>query len=217
MRIVAFGLVSAAILAFTFMKIAPLVKGNEADFDYYVLSLSWSPNWCKLEGDEKGSEQCAPNNDYGWILHGLWPQYEKGWPSECSTFNRKPPQKLTESMAEIMGSTGLPAYQWKKHGTCSGLSPKDYFAASRQAFDSIAKPPSLREIKETISLPAKAVEDVFLASNPQLTADQITITCKRNHIQEARICLDKGLEPRRCGEDVIRDCRHEDAGFAPIR
>lgn len=44
------------------------------DFDYYVLSLSWSPTWCALEGDERGSPQCDADRDLGWVLHGLWPQ-----------------------------------------------------------------------------------------------------------------------------------------------
>ncbi len=36
-------------------------------------------------------------------------------------------------------------------------------------------------------------------------------------IQEARICLTKDLEPRRCGADVIRDCRMQDAVMEAVR
>lgn len=217
MRITVFGLILVAIFAFTFSPQDSPVKESDATFDYHVLALSWSPNWCKLEGDAKGSDQCDPRHDYGWTLHGLWPQFEKGWPSNCQMIFQKPSNDLTESMVDIMGSSGLAEHEWKKHGTCSGLDPEAYFHASRAAFDAIVKPPVFRKVTETIDLPARVVEEAFLKSNPQLSADQITITCKRNHIQEARICLDKSLEPRRCGVDVIRDCRHEDAGFAPVR
>lgn len=217
MRIVAFGLALAAITVFLFWPQTSPEGDNTANFDYHVLALSWSPNWCKLEGDSKGSAQCDPRHDYGWTLHGLWPQFETSWPSDCPTSFRGPSKKLTESMVDIMGSAGLARHEWNKHGTCSGLSPEAYYASSRKAFESVVKPPVLRKIKKTVSLPARVVEDAFLESNPNLSADQITITCKRNHIQEARICLDKAFQPRRCGDDAIRDCRQEDAGFAPIR
>jgi len=53
---------------------APLRAQDVAgEFDYYVMSLSWSPNWCALEGDARGSPQCDDSADFGWVLHGLWP------------------------------------------------------------------------------------------------------------------------------------------------
>ena len=66
-----------------------LAEGEKAgEFDYYVLSLSWSPNWCQLEGNARQSEQCE--EDHGWILHGLWPQFHRGYPSYCRTIERAP-------------------------------------------------------------------------------------------------------------------------------
>ncbi|AML51300.1 ribonuclease T2 family protein [Falsihalocynthiibacter arcticus] len=186
------------------------------NFDYYVLALSWSPNWCALEGDRKNSEQCDADQDFGWVLHGLWPQNERGWPSNCTTSERNPSRSLTSNMVDIMGTTGVAWYQWKKHGKCAGLSGTDYFAAARRAFESVTKPPVLRKITDTLVVPPKVIEEAFLQSNPQLSHDQITITCKSNYIQEARICLTKSLEPRRCGPDVIRDCNAAKPLFAPI-
>jgi ribonuclease T2 len=77
------------------------------DFDYYVLSLSWSPNWCALEGDAEDSPQCDAARDLGWVLHGLWPQYDDGWPSFCRTAERDPTRRETAAMADIMGTSGL--------------------------------------------------------------------------------------------------------------
>ncbi|GAA6163574.1 ribonuclease T2 [Pelagimonas sp. KU-00592-HH] len=187
------------------------------EFDYYVLALSWSPNWCAIEGDAKGSPQCDPREDFGWVLHGLWPQYHRGWPAHCTTIERNPPRWLTEEMADIMGTSGLAWYQWKKHGRCSGLSAEDYYALSRRAYDNVSKPPVFRKLDKSVKLPASVVEQAFLKANPDLDADMLTITCRDGFIQEARVCLSKELEPVPCGRDVIRDCSLKDARFDPVR
>ena len=195
-----------------------LADGERAgEFDYYVMSLSWSPNWCAIEGDAKGSPQCAADKDFGWIIHGLWPQFEMGWPSNCFSWSWDPSKGDTAQMADIMGTSGLAWYQWKKHGRCSGLSSDDYFSLMRAAYASVNRPKVFRELQKDVQLPAAVVEQAFLEANPNLHADMITITCKRNRIQEARICLTKDLTPRTCGADVIKDCTMQDAIFDSIK
>ena len=199
---------------------APLARaeGDAAgQFDYYVMALSWSPNWCAIEGDAKGSEQCEDRHDYGWTLHGLWPQFHRGWPSYCSTTQPPPTRRQTGEMTDIMGTSGLAWHQWKKHGTCSGLSARDYFTLSRRAYDSVTRPQIFRRLDKAVQLPATVVEEAFLKENPQLSADGLTITCRNGYIQEARICLSRDLTPVPCGRDVIRDCTQTDALFEPVR
>jgi ribonuclease T2 len=186
-------------------------------FDYYVLSLSWSANWCALEGDERGSPQCDAAADFGWILHGLWPQYERGYPANCATSERPPSRSDTGAMADIMGTSGLAWHQWRKHGVCSGLSADDYFALSREAYGRVTRPDVFRQLTRDVTLPAALIEEAFMRDNPGMQADHITITCKSGHIQEARICLTRDLELRRCGDDVIRDCTMTDAVFNAMR
>ncbi|WP_137701143.1 ribonuclease T2 family protein [Marimonas lutisalis] len=186
-------------------------------FDYYVLSLSWSPSWCAIEGDARNSPQCDARHDFGWTLHGLWPQFHRGWPAFCLTVERQPNRGLTNEMADIMGTSGLAWYQWKKHGVCSGLSAPDYYALSRRAYESINRPAIFRKLAKPVKLPAQIVEEAFLKANPGLEPDMITITCKQGRIQEARICLSKDLTPVPCGRDVVQDCRMKDALFDPIR
>lgn len=202
-----------------FLVLAQPVKAQDAsgEFDYYVLSLSWSPSWCAIEGDSRGSPQCEDDADFGWVLHGLWPQFESGWPTDCRHSFRNPSRTDTAAMADIMGTSGLAWHQWNKHGSCSGLSPDDYFALSRQAYGSITRPAVLRDLDRSVTLPASLIEDAFIRDNPTLSADQITITCRSGRIQEARICLTRDLEPRTCGADVIRDCTMDDALFDPVR
>ena len=192
-------------------------SNRSGNFDYYVLSLSWSPNWCAETGDARKEAQCDASKDYGWTLHGLWPQNEKGWPSFCKTSMRPPSRALTNSMVDVMGSSGLAWYQWKKHGSCTGLSAKEYFRLSRLAYEQVNRPQIFRRLTQDIKLPAKVVEEAFMEANPKLLQNQITITCKSRRIQEARLCLTRDLTPRKCGVDVIRDCTLPDAVMSPVR
>ena len=184
------------------------------EFDYYVMALSWSPTWCALEGEERGSPQCEQK--FGWVLHGLWPQYEQGWPSYCNTRERNPSRADTSAQSDVFGSSGSAWHQWNKHGRCSGLSSDDYYAVSRQAYGQVERPALLRKLDRSVRLPASVIEDAFLETNPNMSDDQITITCKAGRIQEARICLTRDLELRTCGRDVRRDCGMTDAIFDPI-
>jgi ribonuclease T2 len=203
------------LLIWLFTCCAAWADGEKAgEFDYYVISLSWSPNWCALEGDARGSPQC--NEDHGWIMHGLWPQFHRGYPSYCRTTFRQPSRSMTKDMADIMGTSGLAWHQWKKHGVCTGLSPDDYYALTRKAYATVTRPPVFRKLERDVKVPAAVVEDAFLEANPQLEPDMITITCKSGHIQEARVCVSKDLSPVPCGSDVIKDCRMKDAVFEAI-
>lgn len=193
-----------------------LAEGEAAgEFDYWVLSLSWSPTFCALEGEARSNPQC--DTEAGWVLHGLWPQFEDGWPSYCRSSVRDPSRADTAAMADIMGSGGSAWYQWKKHGRCSGLSSDDYFALARLAYDRVSRPPIFRKLDKAVELPAEVVEQAFLKANPGWAPDMLTITCKSRRIQEARLCLTREMEPRRCGDDTIRDCRLDDALLDPIR
>lgn len=209
----------ALLAALASLLAAPvLAEGEQAgDFDYYVLALSWQPNWCALEGDGRGAPECEDGRARGFTLHGLWPQHDTGWPSYCRTTARDPSRGESAQMADVMGSAGLAWHQWKKHGRCSGLAAADYFATARRAFAAIAQPEVFSQMTRRLELPADVVEAAFLEANPALKRDQITITCADGHIQEARICLTRDLQPRRCGADVIRDCRMRDAVMEPPR
>ena len=206
-----------ALLILTFAT--PLrAEGERAgDFDYYVLSLSWSPSWCALEGDDRQAPECAAGAGRGFTLHGLWPQYEAGWPSYCATPEREASRRQTAAMADLMGSAGLAWHQWKKHGRCSGLAPGDYFDLSRLAYGRIERPAVLRDLGREVTLPARVIEEAFLEVNPDLGPHMLTVTCRADRVQEVRICLTRDLEPRDCGADVRRDCTLPDARLPPLR
>lgn len=217
LMIAALGLVSTVLLGAAMPAPAHAEGERSGEFDYYVLALSWSPTWCAIEGDARDADQCDTRHDHGWTLHGLWPQYHRGWPSFCPTAERPPSRAMTRDMADIMGSGGLAWHQWKKHGSCTGLSAPAYFALSREAYEQVNRPEVLRRLDRPVKVPAKVIEEAFLKANPRLDADMLTITCRDSRIQEARLCLSKSLEPVPCGRDVIRDCSLTDALLDPIR
>lgn len=210
-------MIRAALLSLLLSSPA-LAEGERAGaFDYYLLSLSWSPGWCATTGDARNEDQCDPRHDYSFTLHGLWPQYESGWPSYCRTGARDPSRRQTAEMADIMGAAGLAWHQWKKHGRCTGLSAAQYFETARTAYDSITIPEVFRRLNRDVKLPAPVVEEAFIEANPALDRNMITITCDQGRIQEARICLTKDLRPRLCGTDTARDCRMTDALMEAVR
>lgn len=187
------------------------------DFDYYVMALSWQPSWCAREGDARDAPSCEPGSDYGWVLHGLWPQYEDGWPEYCEVPRSLDPSRSdSATMVDIMGSGGLAWYQWRKHGRCTGLSGVAYYELSRDAYTSVTRPPVFRELPRSLDIRAGVIEEAWLEANPGMSADEITITCRNGYIAEARICLTKDLDLRACAPDVSRDCTAT-AQMDPVR
>lgn len=200
-----------ALICIALIALLPLgARGRDiaGQFDYYVLALSWSPSWCRQTGDARDAAQCQVGEGTGFVVHGLWPQYEQGWPQDCFSTHRDPSRRETAAMADLMGSGGLAWYQWKKHGRCSGLPARDYFAAIRASAASIRIPPVLAGLPRDITLPASLLEDAFIEENPALERDGITVTCRDGALQELRICLTRDLTPRRCAPDTRRDCTH---------
>ena len=210
-------LILLAMAAFCWTATARAEGERAGDFDYYVLSLPWSAAWCALEGDARDDPQCDAGRGLTFILHGLWPQFEDGWPSWCRTGERDPTRAETAAMADVMGGAGLAFYQWKKHGRCSGLPAQAYYRTAREAFGRVKVPKVFRDVSRPLTLPASVIEDAFLEANPGLARDQITITCAEGLIQEVRLCLTPDLGFRRCGADAIRDCRLKDAVLEPVR
>lgn len=210
-------LIACAILAAVVLAGAPVSAADRAgDFDYYVLALGWNAAWCATTGDAREADQCDPRHDHAFLLHGLWPQRERGWPQDCPTPHRDPTWDMAAAMADIMGSGGLARYQWRKHGTCSDLSPARYFALSRQAFERIRQPDLLRAVTRPLRIDPEVVEQAFLAVNPDLGPADLGVGCARGLIAEVRICLTRTLDPRPCSADAVRDCRGP-AVLEPVR
>ncbi|WP_162273406.1 ribonuclease T2 family protein [Sinorhizobium glycinis] len=182
----------------------PIGKG----FDFYVLSLSWSPTWCRANDPKGRSEQCERGR--GLIVHGLWPQNEHGYPQFCPTRQSdRVPESLGRQYLDIVPSMGLIGHQWRKHGTCSGLTQSDYFAVTRAARERLALPAELASTGESRDLSVASIETAFAAKNPGMTKEMIAVTCEGRLIEEIRICFDKELRFRACPEIDRRACRRD--------
>ncbi len=183
---------------------APQAGHAASAFDFYVLSLSWSPSWC-AEND-RGARTAQCRKAHGFIVHGLWPQAESGFPQFCrSSEPARVPERLGRSLFDLMPSMGLIGHQWRKHGTCSGLSQADYFQTLRAARERITLPPALDDAEERLT-PA-AIERLLTEANPGLTPDGLAVTCDGGKLDEVRICLTKDLDFRACREVDRAGCR----------
>lgn len=169
-------------------------------FDFYVLALSWSPGFCALEGGRRRLEQCERDSGLGFVVHGLWPQNERGYPAACGP-GRTPSRLALEEARGVYPDEGLARHEWRQHGTCSGKSPADYFSDVRRARDAVRVPPGLeRPARDQVATPAE-IERMFVEANPGLRPDMISVVCPRRVMQEVRICLDRDLRGfRRCPE-----------------
>ncbi|MBK5928708.1 ribonuclease T2 family protein [Rhodobaculum claviforme] len=179
------------------LVVAPGGRAAAAEFDHYLLALSWTPAWCHFEGAARGDARCDPGADTGWMVHGLWPQHARGWPEYCATTARDPSRGQTAAMVDIMGSAGLAWHQWRKHGRCSGLTAQAYFAQTRAALVRVTLP----EVGAGAAT-AQDIADAVRAANPGIGADGLVVTCRQGRLAEVRICLTPTLDPRPCGADV---------------
>jgi ribonuclease T2 len=186
-------------------------------FDFYVLSLSWSPSYCEAEGEEANRQQCADGRPYAFVVHGLWPQFERGFPESCRTDEAGVSKTTLRTLYDIMPSAGLIRHQWRKHGSCAGLDQDDYFAVLRAAREAVAIPARFRRLDGYVTLDPGEAETAFLKANPSLPANGVAVTCDRRYLREVRICMTKGLEFRPCPEVDRRDCRLSKVVMPPVR
>lgn len=187
------------------------------DFAYYVLSLSWSPAFCL---SSPGAAECGGPRRFGFIVHGLWPQNEQGWPEHCDA-RRAVSDDVVQGIADLMPARDLVYHEWSAHGTCSGLEPARYFDLVRRAYAEVAIPRELTAPTRAIEQPPATIAAAFLQDNPRLSAQSIVVTCtgqQTPRLREIRICLDRDLSPRACSADAMRGaCRAPEVIIPPIR
>jgi len=187
-------------------------------FDFYVLALSWSPSFCK-ETEERGrqsNEQCR-GRPYAFVVHGLWPQYERGFPRDCQVPAPRLNRELMTSMLDLMPAPRLVYHEWDQHGTCSGLAAQAYFDLVRKAREAVKIPEPYASPKATLTVTPDEVEDAFVKANPGLSRSGIAVTCGSARLSEVRVCMGKDLKFRECGEIDRRACRRDKLIMPPVR
>jgi ribonuclease T2 len=174
------------------------IQGKPGVFDYYLLTLSWSPEFCYSHSDKP---ECQSGH-HGFVVHGLWPQFVDGYPEHCSTAAGL---SNPSEMADIMPDAWLVNHEWTTHGTCSGLDAENYFQLLRRAFESIKIPERFVAPHANFSIPPQEVKREFVKANPEFSADEMTVSCGNNYLTAASFCMTKDLKPTACQN--LRDCR----------
>jgi len=190
--------------------------GVPGQFDFYVLSLSWSSGFCKTPAAARARRQCEPGADLGFVVHGLWPQYERGYPSDCEPGAREPSRIALQATAGLYPDEGLARHEWRKHGVCSGKSPTDYFADVRRARDAVTIPPPFQAAKEDQTWTPIDIERAFIAANRRLRPGMLGVACAGGILQEVRICFSKDLRDfHACPEVSRQGCRTREVSVPP--
>lgn len=168
-----------------------------ADFSYYMLSLSYAPEFCAHAANPQASE-CGPGRP-AFVVHGLWPQNENGrGPERCGPA-RPVPADLARSMIGYFPAGSLLQHEWATHGTCSGLSMADYFAAVRKLRDSVRTPPELETLRAMKVVSPFELSGYFSRANPGIPRDGFRVACYPDGgFEEIRICFDRSFIARGC-------------------
>jgi ribonuclease T2 len=176
--------------------------GVPGQFDYYLLSLSWSPAYCLTHRYDRA--QCA-GKGYGFVLHGLWPQYDSGgYPRDCA-------DSPLAADAQALGETLYPSpklvqHEWAEHGSCSGMDAMAYFRTADRATAVVRIPEVFEAPRTTLLMSSEQIVFAFRAANPTLPEDGLSVICTRGQLSELRICLNRALAARSCGRGVRSSC-----------
>ena len=184
-------------------------KGEPGKFDFYLLNLSWSPEFCSIQGT---SPQCAARP--GFVVHGLWPQNNDGsYPVFCS--HRRGP-KHPEQNLDITPDRSLLEHEWSKHGTCTTLPPDEFFAAEHMAFHSLTIPDFFKTLDHEVLLKPAEILGMFAKANPSFPQDSVVVSCEKERLTAVEVCLAKdGLMPISC--HGLRQCDAQALKIMPSR
>lgn len=194
-------------------------QGEPGKFDFYLLALSWSPSFCAASRERnpnRSDPQCGPR-PYAFVVHGLWPQYESGFPSNCQVPAPRLPRTIADSMLDLMPSPRLVFHEWDYHGTCTGLSGAQYFDTVRKARGAVTIPAEYQSITEPLVVKPAEVAAAFIRVNAGLKSDALQVSCDGKRLTGVRICMTKDLSFRECGEVSRRSCRAETVVMPPVR
>ena len=189
------------------------------EFDFYVLALSWSPSFCEsaAERGNSGRSQAQCERPYSFVVHGLWPQYERGFPEYCQRPSPRLDRNIMTSMLDLMPAPGLIFNEWDKHGTCSGLGARAYFESVRKARAAVKIPEEFLQLSEQKTIAPGDLEAAFIKVNPGLSSSAISVTCSSRRLSEVRVCLSKDMQFRACEEIDRRACRRDEVVMPPVR
>jgi len=170
-------------------------------FDYYALSLSWAPTYCASH--QQDQSECGVGKRYGFVLHGLWPQFLKKWPENCSDATLTPDEET--KYASAYPSKKLMEHEWSKHGTCSGLSASEYFDLSDSLRKGLKIPEAYQQPEKSFSSNSDELAQTFRTTNPDIEEGGVLAICSGKFLSEIHVCFSKdGKSHVACSDSEIR-------------
>jgi ribonuclease T2 len=195
-------------------------KNQPGQFEFYVLSLSWSPSFCEASTERTPNRANDPQcggRPFAFVVHGLWPQYERGFPSFCEQPAPRIDRALIDRALDMMPSPGLVIHEWRRHGTCSGLSAAGYFDSIRKARAKVTVPAAYLDLAKPTMVAPGEVADAFIKANAGLSHDSLAVFCDSKRLSEVRICLNKDLSFRNCPDVTRGACRRDKVLMPAVR
>src|SRR5215472_15890024 len=174
-------------------------------FDYYVFTLSWSPEFCH-ENPSNHSDECSADAKGKFVVHGLWQNNNDGSvPQNCPATPHNP-SAVPKSLNAVMPSN-LYRHEWEKHGVCSGMSESDYFQKISTLYHQFVIP--VDDTGQDQRIAPSALRKQFAKSNPGWMPSSFSIQDNRNSLVAVRVCMSRSFEPLSCP-------RHGDTRNTPI-
>ncbi len=217
----------AAAVALSFLLLFAVValaqdrrQNAPGQFDFYVLALSWSPSFCEASHErapERAPDPQCGGRPFSFVVHGLWPQYEQGFPGFCQVPAPRLDRTIVSSMLDLMPSPRLIFHEWDRHGTCSGLSQAAYFEAVRKARAVIKIPAEFIELDKPVMVKPGDVADAFVKANAGLSRADIAVACDSKRLSEVRVCLNKDFSFHDCPEVTRRACKRDSIAMPAVR
>lgn len=186
------------------LLLAGFVAGQQApNFDYYVLSLSWAPEFCAQPGQAAANpRECRSTKPMQFVVHGLWPEVLQGKNPESCGPAKNVPKGLVNEILPYIPSPGLIQHEWATHGTCSGLPVEQYFTLAIRARALVQAPVEISSITETTTEGVGQIEAQFAGANPSFPPEAFRVACRNGALTEVRVCFDKELKGRACAARV---------------
>lgn len=166
----------------------------------YILSLSWSPEFCRTRKDSpRHARQCSGRNgSFGLIVHGLWPQGASSWPQWCSARSERPRGAQLARQMCVQPSASLAMRQWAKHGSCMVDRPDLYFRITRILHRSLDWP-DLDRLSRQEGLTAGDIREAWMQANTNWRCEMIAVKLnERGWLEEIRLCYGRDWLPAAC-------------------
>lgn len=190
------------------------------EFDFYVLALSWSPSYCEASRQRRPGARPDPQcsgRPYAFVVHGLWPQFERGFPSYCQVPAPRLDRAMIDRALGMMPSPSLVVHEWNRHGTCTGMAAAAYFDTVGKARAAVKIPDAYLSLTTPASVAPDAVADAFVKVNPGLTRADMAVVCDKTRLTEVRLCMSKDFSFHTCPDIARRSCKRDKVEMPAMR